>query len=66
MSTQAKAPAWALAVVCLLMAGVLTVCLFIPGPADELLVLLVIAAMAAFKPDMRADFARAVPAAWKA
>ncbi len=41
--------------------GVLiTVCLFIPGPLDELLVLIVIAVMIAFKPAMRADLVAAV------
>jgi hypothetical protein len=33
---------------------------------DELLVLLAIAGMAAFKPAMRADFAQTVPQAWAA
>lgn len=54
--TKRHIPAW--------MAAVLTVCLFIPGPLDELLVLLVIAGMVAFKPAMRADLASAVSRAW--
>lgn len=45
--------------------ALLTVALLIPGPIDELLVLLLIAGIAAFKPAMRADFARTVPQAWK-
>lgn len=55
-ATKCHVPAW--------MAAVLTVCLFIPGPLDELLVLLVIAGMVAFKPVMRADLASAVQTAW--
>ena len=51
-------PAW--------IGGLLTVCLLIPGPVDELLVLLLIAGIAAFKPAMRADFAVTIPQAWKA
>jgi hypothetical protein len=54
--TRRHVPAW--------IGGLLTVCLLIPGPVDELLVLLVIAGMAAFKPAMRADFADAIPQAW--
>jgi hypothetical protein len=54
--TRRHVPAW--------IGGLLTICLLIPGPVDELLVLLVIAAMAAFKPAMRADFARTIPQAW--
>ncbi len=46
--------------------ALLTVALLIPGPIDELLVLLLVAGFAAFKPEMRADFAQSVPAAWKA
>jgi hypothetical protein len=45
------------------MGAVLTICLLIPGPMDELLV---IAGMAACKPAMRADFAQTVPQAWAA
>jgi hypothetical protein len=51
-------PAW--------IGGLLKVCLLIPGPVDELLVLVLIAGMAAFKPAMRADFAQTVPQAWAA
>jgi hypothetical protein len=40
--------------------------LLIPGPVDELLVLVLIARIAAFKPAMRADFAQTVPQAWAA
>jgi len=40
--TKRHVPAW--------LGAVLTICLLIPGPVDELLVLLVIGAMAAFKP----------------
>ena len=47
------------------LAGVLTVCLFIPGPLDELLVLLVIAGMVGFKPAMRADLASGIKQVWK-
>lgn len=56
--TKRHVPKW--------VAGVLTVCLFIPGPLDELLVLLVIAVLVAFKPVMRADLASATRAAWRA
>lgn len=56
--TKRHVPAW--------LGAVLTICLLIPGPVDELLVLLVIGAMAAFKPAMRADFAQTVPQAWAA
>ena len=56
--TRRHVPAW--------MGAVLTVCLLIPGPLDELLVLVVIGVMAAFKPAMRADFARTIPQAWTA
>jgi hypothetical protein len=50
--TRLHVPAW--------MGAVLTICLLIPGPVDELLVLLAIAGMAAFKPTKRADFAQTV------
>jgi len=56
--TRRHVPAW--------MGAVLTICLLIPGPVDELLVLLAVAGMAAFKPAMRADFAQTVPQAWAA
>jgi hypothetical protein len=42
----------------------LGVCLFIPGPLDELLVLLVIAGLVGFKPVMRADLASGIKSAW--
>jgi hypothetical protein len=55
--TRRHVPAWV---------GVaLSVALAIPGPIDELIVLVLIAGFAAFKPQMRADFARTVPQAWK-
>lgn len=44
---------------------VLTVCLFIPGPLDEFLLLIVIAVFAAFKPAMRSDIRSEVSAAWR-
>jgi hypothetical protein len=50
-------PAW--------MGAVLTVCLFIPGPLDELVVLLAIASMVVFKPAMRADMGLAISQAWE-
>lgn len=56
--TRRHVPAW--------IGGLLTVCLLIPGPVDELLVLLLIAVIAAFKPQMRADFAQTIPTTWKA
>ena len=56
--TRRHVPAW--------IGGLLTVCLLIPGPVDELLVLVLIAGIAAFKPAMRADFAQTVPQAWAA
>ena len=52
--TKRHVPAW--------LGAVLTICLLIPGPVDELLVLLVNGAMAAFKPAMRADFRADRPA----
>jgi hypothetical protein len=55
--TRRHVPAWV---------GVaLSVALAIPGPIDELIVIVLIAGFAAFKPQMRADFARTVPQAWK-
>lgn len=42
----------------------ITVCLFIPGPLDEALVLVVIAVMVAVKPVMRRDLSAAIAAAW--
>jgi hypothetical protein len=39
---------------------ILTVCLFIPGPLDEFLVLILIGVMVAVKPVMRRDLANAV------
>lgn len=56
--TRRHVPRW--------IAGLLTVCLFIPGPLDEILVLLVIAVMVAFKPVMRADLASGIKEAWGA
>jgi hypothetical protein len=56
--TRRHVPAW--------VGVVLTVALLIPGPVDELLVLVLIAGFAAFKPEMRADFAQAIPTTWKA
>lgn len=56
--TKRHVPKW--------VAGVLTVCLFIPGPLDELLVLVVIAVMIAFKPAMRSDLASGIKSAWNA
>jgi hypothetical protein len=56
--TRRHVPAW--------MGAVLTICLLVPGPVDELLVLLAIAGMAAFKPAMRAEFAQTVPQGWAA
>jgi len=50
--TRRHVPAW--------VGTLLTVCLLIPGPVDELLVLLVIAGYVAFKPAMRADLAGAI------
>lgn len=55
--TKRHVPKW--------VAGVLTVCLFIPGPLDELLVLLVIAVMVAFKPAMRHELVSGARAAWR-
>lgn len=55
--TRRHVPAW--------LGAVLTVCLFIPGPLDELLILLVIACMVGFKPVMRADLTHAVAQAWE-
>lgn len=49
-------PAW--------VGALLAVALLIPGPLDELLVLLAIAGFAVFKPAMRADIGRAARVAW--
>lgn len=54
--TKRHVPAW--------LGAVLTVCLFIPGPLDEFLVLLVIAGMVGFKPVMRSDLASGIREAW--
>lgn len=54
--TRRHVPKW--------VAALLTVALLIPGPQDELIVLLVIAGFAAFKPDMRRDIATATREAW--
>lgn len=55
-ATQRHVPKW--------MAGVLAIALLIPGPQDELVVLLVIAGFAIFKPAMRQDIATATRNAW--
>lgn len=44
---------------------VLTACLFIPGPLDELLVLIAIGVLVAVKPVMRRDLILSVAAAWR-
>jgi hypothetical protein len=54
--TRRHVPKW--------IAAVLTICLFIPGPLDEFLVLLVIAGMVGFKPAMRSDLIGAISQAW--
>lgn len=54
--TKRHVPKW--------VAGLLTVCLFIPGPLDEVLVLIVIGVMVGFKPVMRADLKSATRSAW--
>ena len=41
------------------MAALITIALLIPGPQDELVVVLILAAWAAFKPVMRRDIAQA-------
>lgn len=56
--TKRHVPKW--------VAGLLTVCLFIPGPLDEVLVLLVIGVMVGFKPVMRRDLASGIKSAWNA
>src|ERR1700744_1092522 len=56
--TRRHVPTW--------VGGLLTAALLIPGPVDELLVLLFIVGFAAVKPEMRADFACTVPQAWAA
>jgi hypothetical protein len=55
--TKRHVPKW--------MAGVLTVCLFIPGPLDEFLVLIVIAGMVGFKPAMRSALVSGIKQAWE-
>lgn len=54
--TKKHVPAW--------IGAILTVCLFIPGPLDEFLVLLVIAGMIGFKPVMRRELFAAIRGAW--
>lgn len=54
--TKRHVPKW--------IAGLLTVCLFIPGPLDEILVLIVIGVMVGFKPAMRRDLAAGIKNAW--
>lgn len=55
-ATRRHVPAW--------VAALLGIALLIPGPQDELIVLLVIAGFAAFKPAMRRDIATATREAW--
>lgn len=54
--SRRHAPKW--------LAVVLAVALAIPGPIDELVVLLIIGGMVAFKPVMRADMVASVRTAW--
>lgn len=46
------------------LAGLLAIALAIPGPQDELVVLLIIGVFVAFKPAMRADLSTAIQGAW--
>lgn len=46
------------------MAAVITIALLIPGPQDELLVLVILGVWAAFKPAMRRDIRATVYEAW--
>ncbi|BCP02494.1 hypothetical protein MINTM018_52630 (plasmid) [Mycobacterium intracellulare] len=46
------------------LAAIITIALLIPGPQDELLVLIIIGVYAAFKPAMRKDFATTTREAW--
>lgn len=56
--TKRHVPKW--------LAGILTVCLFIPGPLDEFLVLIVIGVMVRFKPVMRRELVTGAKEAWRA
>lgn len=55
-ATRRHVPAW--------LGAALTLALLIPGPIDELLVLVVIAGFAIAKPAMRADIAAAMRSEW--
>ena len=55
--TRKHVPAW--------LGAALVVALAIPGPIDELAVLVVVAVFAAFKPAMRAELRSGTAAAWK-
>ena len=55
--TRKHVPAW--------LGAALVVALAIPGPIDELAVLVVVAVFAAFKPAMRAELRSGTVAAWK-
>lgn len=55
--TRRHVPAW--------LGAALTLALIIPGPIDELLVLVVIAGFAAAKPLMRAELRTGAVTAWK-
>lgn len=55
--TRRHVPAW--------LGAALTLALIIPGPIDELLVLIVIAGFAAAKPLMRAELRAGAVTAWK-
>lgn len=54
--TRRHVPKW--------LAAIITIALLIPGPQDELLVLIIIGVYAAFKPAMRKDFATTTREAW--
>jgi hypothetical protein len=55
--TRRHVPAW--------LGVALAVALAIPGPVDELIVLIVVAGFAAAKPVMRAELRAGIPAAWR-
>jgi hypothetical protein len=55
--TRRHVPAW--------LGVALAIALAIPGPIDELIVLIVVAGFAAAKPAMRAELRAGIPAAWK-
>ncbi|AXH46833.1 hypothetical protein SEA_ACOLYTE_90 [Mycobacterium phage Acolyte] len=46
------------------MVAIVTIALLIPGPQDELLVLVILGVFAAFKPAMRADIRKTTSEAW--